>query len=97
MDAFESTSAATNKSHRNQQQNRTRREIHQKTHSLNKRPVCKPFNRKCDIYVSNKSNFQVNKSIFIIFFLFMVNRKQNNKIERFCLGSDETMSGDPEI
>lgn len=66
MDAPETSSAATNKSHRNQHQqqqqqsNRQRREFNPKSHSLNKRPVSKPFHRKCDIYVSNKSNFQVN-------------------------------------
>lgn len=64
MDAPETSSAATNKSHRNhqhQQPNRPRRDFHSKTHSLNKRPVSKPFQRKCDIYVSNKSNFQVSQ------------------------------------
>lgn len=61
MDAPETSSAATNKSQRNQQQqtNRQRRELIPKTHSLNKRPIAKPFQRKGDIYVSNKSNFQV--------------------------------------
>lgn len=67
MDAPETSSAATKKSHRNhqhQQSNRPRREFHSKTHSLNKRQVSKPFQRKCDIYVSNKSNFQVSADEF---------------------------------
>lgn len=66
MDAPETSSAATNKSHRNhqhQQSSRPRRDFHSRTHSLNKRPVSKPFQRKCDIYVSNKSNFQVSQKI----------------------------------
>ncbi|XP_055303313.1 ribonuclease P protein subunit p20 [Sitodiplosis mosellana] len=61
MDAPETSSAATSKSHQNhpqQQLNRQRREFNPKTHSLNKRPISKPIHRKCDIYVSNKSNFQ---------------------------------------
>ncbi|XP_031625320.1 ribonuclease P protein subunit p20 [Contarinia nasturtii] len=56
MDAHETTCAATKK--RNQQSQRQRREFNPKTHSLNKRPVSKPFQRKGDIYVTNKSNFQ---------------------------------------
>lgn len=72
MDAPETSNAATNKSHRNQQQNqpnRPRREFNPKTHSLNKRPVSKPFQRKCDIYVSNKSNYQVHfPNTFIQFY-----------------------------
>lgn len=31
----------------------------QQTHSIQKKAVSKPNKRKCDIYVSNKSNFQV--------------------------------------
>lgn len=61
MDAPETSSATTSKSQRNNhQQQPQRREFNSKTHSLNKRPISKPIHRKCDIYVSNKSNFQVN-------------------------------------
>lgn len=69
MDAPETSSATTSKSQRNnhhqqpQQLNRQRREFNSKTHSLNKRPISKPIHRKCDIYVSNKSNFQVNSQL----------------------------------
>lgn len=62
MDTPETLNAVTNKAHRNQQQQqsgRPRREFHSKKHSLNKRSVPKPYQRECDIYVSNKSNFQV--------------------------------------
>lgn len=63
MDTGETSSAKPNKlMHRNrnqQQDDKPRREHPPKTHSFNKRPVSKPFQRKCDIYVSNKSNFQV--------------------------------------
>lgn len=58
MDAPETSSAALNKQRNSPQQNRPRKEFPSKTHSLQKRPVSKPFARKCDIYVSNKSNFQ---------------------------------------
>lgn len=62
MDAPETSRAASNKQRNPQQhQNRPRREFQSKTHSLQKRPVSKPFARKGDIYVSNKSNFQVKK------------------------------------
>lgn len=72
MDKPETSTATTSKSHQNQpsqkhhQQNRPpRREFQSKSHSLNKRPISKPFQRDCDVYVSNKSNFQVN-NIFVI-------------------------------
>lgn len=46
---------------RNQQNSeKSRREYPSKTHSLNKRPISKPLQRKCDIYVSNKANYQAS-------------------------------------
>lgn len=70
MDTGETSSAKPNKlMHRNrnqQQDDKPRREHPPKTHSFNKRPVSKPFQRKCDIYVSNKSNFQVISQKFVI-------------------------------
>lgn len=80
MDAPETSSAASNKQRNQQQQqhpNRPRREFHSKNHSVQKRPVSKPFARKCDIYVSNKSNFQVNQ------FITQHNRKTPNETNLF--------------
>lgn len=31
----------------------------EKIHEIQKRPPCKPYQRKTDIYVTNKSNFTV--------------------------------------
>lgn len=61
MDEPETSSKVENKLQTNNQQQSTqnRREFHSKTHSFNKRPVSKPIHRKCDIYVSNKSNIKV--------------------------------------
>lgn len=45
---------------RNQRKTINQRNQHNKgTHSFHKKPISKPFQRKCDIYVSNKSNFKV--------------------------------------
>lgn len=61
MDIPETSSGIENRSQQKNQQksSENRREFHSKTHSLNKRPVSKPFHRKCDIFVSNKSNIKV--------------------------------------
>lgn len=61
MDAPETSNAPINKSQRknSQKSNKQDREQQSESHSLQKRPVSKPFQRKSDIYVSNKSNFQV--------------------------------------
>lgn len=56
-----------NNSSRNNKQNqpkRNRSQFNEKSHELRKRPAAKPHRRKCDIYVSNKSNFKV--LIFVI-------------------------------
>lgn len=39
----------------------SRRQFNPSNHSLQKRPTSKPFQRKNDIYVSNKTNFKVKK------------------------------------
>lgn len=61
MDAPETSNASINKSQRknSQKSDKQHREQQSDSHSLNKRPIAKPFHRKSDIYVSNKSNFQV--------------------------------------
>lgn len=38
----------------------SRRQFNLNSHSFQKRPASKPFQRKNDIYVSNKTNFKVN-------------------------------------
>lgn len=83
MDKPETSSASSSKSHPNQSsqkhhqhhQNRPhRREFQPKTHSVNKRPIAKPFQRDCDVYVSNKSNFQVNSILLFKIFTFWPHR-----------------------
>lgn len=61
MDAPETSNASINKSQRknSQKSNKPQREQQSESHSFHKRPVAKPFQRKSDIYVSNKSNFKV--------------------------------------
>lgn len=38
---------------------RSHKLLNSKTHTIQKRPSSKPFQRRNDIYVSNKSNFKV--------------------------------------
>lgn len=73
MDAPETSNASTNQAQRKNSQklNKQGRDNPPRTHSFNKRPISKPSQRKCDIYVSNKSNFQViyrkkNESVCLI-------------------------------
>lgn len=44
---------------------RSHKLLNSKTHSILKRPSSKPFQRKNDIYVSNKSNFKVRRKFVI--------------------------------
>lgn len=103
MDKPESSSATTSKSQpststKQHQHNRPpRREFQSKTHSVNKRPISKPFQRDCDVYVSNKSNFQVIFKILLIDETHVFHQKIN--LIEICsfifwyLGSNETMPG----
>lgn len=72
MDTSQTSSAAAEQahsSHRNKnksnQSGRKRVDFNSRAHSFNKRGLSKPSREKCDIYVSNKSNFKVKKTCML--------------------------------
>lgn len=72
------TSGAVNTQSKRKNQRRSingRTQHNHQTHSFNKKAVSKPNQRKCDIYVSNKSNSQVGPSHLVSVILCLCKRQ----------------------